>query len=30
MDVVNLYDTRFNLHLSDEDKHDLSAFLRTL
>ena len=30
MDVVNFYDTRFNLHLSDEDKHDLSAFLRTL
>jgi len=29
-DVVNFYDTRFNLHLSDRDKDDLSAFLGTL
>ena len=30
MDVVNFYDTRFDLHLSDRDKSDLSAFLGTL
>jgi len=30
MDVVNFYDTRFNLDLSDKDKSDLSALLRTL
>jgi len=30
MDAVNFYETRFNLHLSDKDKNDLSAFLRTL
>lgn len=29
-DVVNFYDERFNLHLSEQDKHDLVAFLRTL
>ncbi len=30
VDVVNFYDTRFNLHLSNRDKDDLSAFLGTL
>lgn len=30
MDVVNFYDTRFNLGLSPQEKHDLVAFLRTL
>jgi cytochrome c peroxidase len=30
VDVVNFYDTRFTLHLSDRDKSDLAAFLRTL
>jgi len=30
LDAVNFYDTRFNLHLSDKDKNDLSAFLGTL
>ena len=30
MDVVNFYDTRFNLHLSDKDKNDLSDFLGAL
>jgi cytochrome c peroxidase len=30
MDAVNFYDTRFNLHLSDRDKDDLVAFLKTL
>jgi len=30
MDAVNFYDTRFNLHLSQQDKDDLVAFLRTL
>jgi cytochrome c peroxidase len=30
MDAVNFYDTRFNLHLSEQDKDDLVAFLRTL
>jgi hypothetical protein len=30
LDAVNFYDTRFNLHLSKQDKDDLVAFLRTL
>src|SRR6267143_1597169 len=30
MDAVNFYDTRFDLHLSQQDKDDLVAFLRTL
>jgi cytochrome c peroxidase len=30
LDVVNFYDTRFNLHLSQQDKDDLVAFLKTL
>jgi cytochrome c peroxidase len=30
MDAVNFYDVRFGLNLSDQDKHDLVAFLRTL
>jgi cytochrome c peroxidase len=30
LDAVNFYDTRFNLHLSDRDKHDLVVFLKTL
>jgi len=30
LDAVNFYDTRFNLHLSQQDKHDLVAFLKTL
>jgi cytochrome c peroxidase len=30
LDAVNFYDTRFNLHLSDQDKDDLVAFLKTL
>jgi len=30
MEAVNFYDIRFNLHLSDRDKNDLAAFLRTL
>jgi hypothetical protein len=30
MDVVNFYDTRFNLHLTDQQKNDLVAFLKTL
>ena len=30
MDAVNFYDTRFNLHLSQQDKDDLVAFLKTL
>jgi hypothetical protein len=29
-DAVNFYDVRFNLHLSERDKHDLVAFLKTL
>ena len=29
-DAVNFYDARFNLHLSEKDKNDLAAFLRTL
>jgi cytochrome c peroxidase len=30
MDVINFYDTRFNLDLSQQDKNDLVAFLKTL
>ena len=30
MDSVNFYDTRFNLKLSQQDKNDLVAFLKTL
>lgn len=30
MDAVNFYDTRFSLHLSQQDKDDLVAFLKTL
>ncbi len=30
LDAVNFYDTRFNLHLSQQDKNDLVAFLKTL
>jgi cytochrome c peroxidase len=30
MDAVNFYDTCFNLPLSDQDKDDLVAFLKTL
>jgi cytochrome c peroxidase len=30
LDVVNFYDTRFNLNLSEEDKDDLVAFLNSL
>jgi len=30
MDVVNFYDTRFDLHLSQQDKDDLARFLKTL
>ena len=30
MDVVNFYDVRFNLHLSDKEKGDLAAFLAAL
>ena len=30
MDAVNFYDTRFDLHLSQQDKDDLVAFLKTL
>lgn len=30
MDVVNFYDTRFALHLTDQEKADLAAFLKTL
>lgn len=30
MDAVNFYDTRFNLKLSQQDKNDLVAFLKTL
>ena len=29
-DVVDFYDTRFNLELSEQDKNDLVAFLKTL
>ncbi len=30
LDVVNFYDDRFTLHLSQQDKDDLVAFLKTL
>jgi cytochrome c peroxidase len=30
LDVINFYDTRFNLNLSEEDKEDLVAFLKSL
>jgi cytochrome c peroxidase len=30
LDAMNFYDTRFNLHLSEQDKDDLVAFLKTL
>jgi cytochrome c peroxidase len=30
LDAVNFYDTRFNLHLSEQNKDDLVAFLKTL
>jgi hypothetical protein len=30
LDAVNFYDTRFSLHLSEQDKDDLVAFLKTL
>lgn len=30
MDVVNFYDTRFTLHLTEQEKADLTAFLKTL
>ena len=30
MDVVNFYEQRFNLNLTDEQKQDLVAFLSTL
>jgi len=30
LDVVNFYDSRFSLHLTDAEKSDLVAFLRTL
>lgn len=30
LDAVNFYDTRFNLNLSEQDKDDLVAFLKTL
>jgi hypothetical protein len=30
LDAVNFYDARFNLNLSDQDKHDLVAFLKAL
>ncbi|HEU5195565.1 MAG TPA: hypothetical protein VFW70_12555, partial [Methylomirabilota bacterium] len=30
LDVVNFYDSRFSLHLTDAQKSDLVAFLRTL
>jgi cytochrome c peroxidase len=30
LDAVNFYNTRFNLNLSEQDKDDLVAFLRTL
>jgi cytochrome c peroxidase len=30
LDAVNFYDTRFSLHLSQQDKDDLVAFLKTL
>jgi len=30
MDAVNFYDVRFHLNLSEQDKNDLVAFLKTL
>jgi cytochrome c peroxidase len=30
LDAVNFYDTRFNLHLSEQNKDDVVAFLNTL
>ena len=30
LDVIKFYDTRFDLHLSERDKDDLAAFLKTL
>jgi len=30
IDAVSFYDTRFDLHLSQQDKDDLVSFLRTL
>lgn len=30
LDVVNFYDIRFDLHLSEQEKNDLVAFLKTL
>jgi cytochrome c peroxidase len=30
MDAVNFYDTRFTLRLSQQDKDDLVAFVKTL
>jgi cytochrome c peroxidase len=30
LDAINFYDVRFNLHLSEQDKNDLVAFLQTL
>jgi hypothetical protein len=30
MDAINFSDTRFDLHLSQQDKDDLVAFLKTL
>jgi hypothetical protein len=30
LDAVNFYDTRFDLHLSEQDKDDLVAFLKAL
>jgi cytochrome c peroxidase len=30
LDAVNFYDTRFHLNLSEQDKDDLVAFLKTL
>ena len=30
MDVINFYDTRFNLTITDDQKADLVAFMNTL
>ena len=30
LDAVNFYDTRFNLNLTEQQKNDLVAFLKTL
>jgi len=30
LDVVNRYDARFNLGLSDQEKHDLIEYLKSL